>query len=75
MTPAGEIRAEEGRDAGLGHIGSNETSAHSENVRVIMLSGKRRRHGIVDPSAAALGSGPERSGVAASPVIVMLPWK
>ena len=41
MAPAGEIGAEEGVDAGLGHVLADQARAEREDIGVIMLAGER----------------------------------
>ena len=55
VAAAGEIGAEEGGDAGAGHVSADQAGAKSERVGVIMLAGEPRRERVVDPRAAAAG--------------------
>ena len=53
VAPAGEIGAEEGGDAGPGHVAADQPRAEREDIGVIMLAGQRCRQRVVDPRAAA----------------------
>ena len=55
VAPAGEFGAEEGLDAGLGHVAADQPGAEGQDVGVIMLAGQRGRQRLVDPGAAAGG--------------------
>ena len=53
VAPPGEVGAQEGRDAGPGHVAADQSGPERKHVRVIMLPGERGGHGIVDAGAAA----------------------
>ena len=55
VAAAGEIGAEEGGDAGLGHVAADQPRAQRKHVGVVMLAGERGRQRLVDPRAAACG--------------------
>jgi len=45
MAAAGELRAEKGIQAGLGHVQADQPRAHGDGVGVIVLAGQRRGEG------------------------------
>ena len=55
VAPAGEIGAEEGRDARLGHIAADQPRAECQHVGVVMFAGE---------CGGQAGRRPARSGIA-----------